>query len=114
MNSTTTCTATKLTVAFHYNDGSPHNVVFVTDIVNDTFDLISDIGIAQIYPDGFTVGPAITNYETVCVTSDGLASTTPTIGDLSVGLAIIIVLMFLITIGFIWNTMTDKKKQPWR
>lgn len=38
---------------------------------------------------------------------------TPTLGDVSFGLGIIIVLFFTFLIAYIWNTINDKKKKPW-
>jgi len=42
------------------------------------------------------------------------ATTTVTLGDVSMGIAIIIVLLFLFVVAYIWNTITDKAKKPWR
>ena len=41
------------------------------------------------------------------------ATSTPTLGDVSFGLSIIIVLISLFVIAYIYNTITDKKRKPW-
>lgn len=38
---------------------------------------------------------------------------TPTLGDVSFGLGIIIVMLSIATTAYIWNSITSKKKKPW-
>jgi len=41
------------------------------------------------------------------------ATSTPTLGDVTVGLSIIIVLLFLFVIAYVWNIISEKRKKPW-